>query len=98
MEFDPVLAHKTATDLDALADRLEADLRANAPRLAVETAGADEVSVRAAHTLRTVAASFDETAAAGVLELRKLAAALRSQAQRLLVMDIDNADGFKASA
>ncbi|MEV4124624.1 PE domain-containing protein [Nocardia sp. NPDC049707] len=98
MEFDPARAHKTATDLDALADRLEADLRANRPALAVESAGLDEVSLRAAETMRAVGSSYDETAVAGILELRKLAAALRSQSQQLLVMDNENADGFRASA
>ncbi|GAB2669643.1 PE family protein [Nocardia goodfellowii] len=97
MEFDRVGAVKSATALDALADRLEADLKANTPALAVEAAGLDEVSQRAAETLRGVAASYDEAATAGVLELRKLAAALRSQSQQLLAMDTENVAGLGSS-
>ncbi|WP_431953540.1 PE family protein [Nocardia lijiangensis] len=97
MEFDPTRAYKSATDLDALADRLEADLKANTPALAAHPAGLDEVSLRASETLSDVAASYDEAAVAGILELRKLAAALRSQSQSLLVMDADNAAGVGAS-
>ncbi|MEU8896853.1 PE family protein [Nocardia sp. NPDC048505] len=97
MEFDRAGAVKSATALDALADRLEADLKANTPALAVEAAGLDEVSQRAAQTLRGVAASYDEAATAGVLELRKLAASLRSQSQQLVAMDSENSAGFGAS-
>lgn len=91
MEFDPARAHRTAADLDALADRLEADLRTNAPALSVPAPGADEVSQRAAATLRDVASSYGVSADAGVLELRKLAAGLRSQSRQLTTMDADNA-------
>ncbi|MBF6327523.1 PE family protein [Nocardia transvalensis] len=96
MKFDPVRAQESAAGLDALADRLEADLRTHAPALAVAPAGLDEVSRHAADTMRTVASSYDEAATAGVLELRKLAAALRSQSQQLTGMDADNALGLAA--
>ncbi|WP_454198368.1 PE domain-containing protein [Nocardia sp. Marseille-Q1738] len=97
MEFDPAEARKSAADLDALAARLEADLRQSMPALDVEPAGSDEVSGRAAETLRGVASSYDEAASAGVLEIRKLAAALRSHTDLLVRMDDDNAAGFGAN-
>lgn len=96
MEFESTQARKSATALDALAARLEADLRARLPILAVEPAGTDEVSVRAAQSLRTVASSYDEAATAGILEVRKLAATLRSQTDAMDRMDDDNAAGFRA--
>ncbi|WP_040788669.1 PE domain-containing protein [Nocardia paucivorans] len=96
MEFEPSLARKSATALDALAARLESDLQQQLPALAVEPAAQDEVSVRAAESLRDVASSYGDAATAGVLEIRKLAAALRSHTDVLTRMDEDNADGLRA--
>ncbi|WP_227984296.1 PE family protein [Nocardia spumae] len=98
MEFDPVVAARTAADLDALADRLEAGLRADTPALAVAAPGVDEVSRRSAATLTEVGASFDSSGGLGVQELRKLAATLRAQAHGLTQMDADNAADLGASA
>ncbi|MEU4342647.1 PE domain-containing protein [Nocardia sp. NPDC023852] len=97
MEFDPILARESGTDLDALATRLENDLRAKLPALAVEHAGMDEVSMRAAETLRGVASSYDDAATQGILEIRKLAAAFRSQTEQVVRMDNDNAAGFSTA-
>ncbi|WP_327151649.1 PE family protein [Nocardia sp. NBC_01329] len=94
MEFDPPEVRRAGTELDALAARLEDTLRVNLPALAVEPAGVDEVSVRAADTLRGVASSYDDAATRGVHEIRKLAAALRWQTDQLVQMDEDNAGGF----
>ena len=98
MEFDPTQARKSGTDLDALATRLENDLQANLPALTVEHAGMDEVSVRAAETLQGVASSYHEAATQGIHEIRKLAAALRSQTEQLVRMDDDNAVGFSITS
>ncbi|MEU6561150.1 PE family protein [Nocardia nova] len=98
MEFDPVVAARTATDLDALADRLEAGLKADTPALKVDAPGLDEVSRRAAATLTDVGVSFDSSSVMGVQELRKLAATLRAQARGLTRMDADNAADLGASA
>ncbi|MFQ6324608.1 PE domain-containing protein [Nocardia sp. CWNU-33] len=97
MEFESAQAIKSATALDALAARLETDLRQRLPALAVEPAGVDEVSVRAAESLRGVASSYDEAATAGILEVRKLAAALRSHTDVLVRMDDENAADFRAA-
>ncbi|MEU7631984.1 PE domain-containing protein [Nocardia sp. NPDC049220] len=97
MEFDPIRARKSAADLDALAARLDADLRGSLPALAVESAGLDEVSGRTAETMRDVASSYGESATAGVLEIRKLAAALRSHTDVLLQMEDDSAADFGRS-
>ncbi|WP_327101037.1 PE family protein [Nocardia vinacea] len=94
MEFDPIRVHAAAADLDALADWLSTDLRETMPTLAVAPTGADEVSGRAADTLRLVAQSYHESAAGSIDELRKLASVLRSQSERLTSMEQDNAAGF----
>ncbi|MEV5649105.1 PE domain-containing protein [Nocardia sp. NPDC052254] len=98
MEFDPVVAARTAADLDALADRLEAGLQADAPALTIDAPGVDEVSRRAAATLTEVGVSFDSSGGLGVRELRKLAATLRAQARGLTRMDAENAADLGASA
>lgn len=97
MEFDPPQVRQAGTELDALAARLEDALRVNLPALAVEPAGMDEVSVRAADTLRAVATSYDDSTTRGVHEIRKLAAALRAQTDQLVRMDEDNAGGFRTA-
>jgi len=91
MEFDPARATRAAAALDALAARLEHDLTVNGPALAVPAAGSDEVSLRVAQTLSTVGADYREAADAGVLEMRKLAASLRSQSADMIRMDTGNA-------
>ncbi|MEU1980937.1 PE family protein [Nocardia sp. NPDC019395] len=96
MHFDPIQAHRSSTDLDALAGRLEDVLKVNSPALAVAPVALDEVSIRAADTLTGIASSYDDAAARGVHEIRKLAAALRSQSDQVLRMDGDNASGFPA--
>ena len=98
MEFDPVEAMRVAAELDSLADRLDADLRSGAPARAVAAPGLDEVSQRAADTLQQVSASFDTAADSGVLELRRLAATLRSQSRELSLMDSANAAELGATA
>ncbi|UGT39690.1 PE family protein [Nocardia yamanashiensis] len=80
VSFDKKAALAAAADLDALADRLEAAVGADSAALSIPAAGADEVSVRAAGTLTAVGASFVQQSAPGVDELRKLATAIRAQA------------------
>jgi hypothetical protein len=91
LEFDPVETLASATRLDALADRLEGNLGTNRSALNVAPAGKDEVSLRAATTFTSVAESYDHAATDGILELRRLAANLRSQASGLRKMEDDNA-------
>ncbi|MER7453411.1 PE family protein [Nocardia beijingensis] len=82
VQFDPVAARSAAARLDDLADRLESDLHASDLALRVVPASIDEVSERAASTMNEVAASYSDSASTGILELRKLAATLRAQADR----------------
>ncbi|HLS76882.1 MAG TPA: PE domain-containing protein [Nocardia sp.] len=91
MEFDPVRAARAAAALDALAARLEQDLTVHGPALSVPAPGMDEVSARVAQTLSTVGADYRAAADAGVLEMRKLAATLRSQSSDMVRMDAGNA-------
>lgn len=94
VQFDPTVAREVATRLDDLADRLEQGLRNNEPALTVEPAGLDAVSTRAAQTMNQVAANYAENAAAGVLELRKLAAVLRGQVDEFGRAEDDNTADF----
>ncbi|WP_433205014.1 PE family protein [Nocardia sp. CA-107356] len=94
VRFDPVAVRSAATQLDELAERLNADLQTEHPTLAVRPAGADEVSQRASQTLTGVAGSFHQSAADGILEMRKLAAALRAQCDNFGQMEDANVTGF----
>lgn len=94
VRFDPAAAGRASSGLDALADRLDADLRSVAEALTVAPAGLDEVSGRAAQTHNTVAESYLAGARAGVHEIRKLAAMLRLQSDRLAGMEAANASDF----
>ncbi|NKY31768.1 PE family protein [Nocardia speluncae] len=96
MEYDPDRARGAALDLDALADRLDATLRTEWPLLNAPPAGSDEVSVEAAQTLRRVGESYSVSGDLAVVELRKLAATVRAQADGVLAMELSNADGFTA--
>ncbi|WP_232236006.1 PE domain-containing protein [Nocardia sp. BMG51109] len=91
VQFDPAAAGRAATGLDALGDRLSADLEAATQALTVPSAGTDEVSVRAANSANEVATSYLDSAQASVREMRKLAATLRAQAATLGAMDSANA-------
>ncbi|WP_327095470.1 PE family protein [Nocardia vinacea] len=92
--FDPAAARDAATRLDGLAARLEAELREGSPALTVPPAGVDEVSGRAAQTMNDVAASYGQSATAGIVELRKLAATLRAQAAQFGRAENDSVADF----
>ncbi|MFI6775550.1 PE family protein [Nocardia sp. NPDC050412] len=92
--FDPAAARDAAARLDGLAARLEAELREGSPALTVPPAAADEVSGRAAQTMNDVAASYGQSATAGIVELRKLAATLRAQAAQFGRAENDNVADF----
>lgn len=79
VQFDPAAAARASSGLDVLADRLTTELQAVEQALRIPPAAIDEVSDRAARTSNDVAASYLASAQAGVHEVRKLAAALRSQ-------------------
>lgn len=91
VRFDPAAAGKASSGLDALADRLAADLAAVQDALTVVPAGSDEVSGRASQTHNDVAASYLTNAQASVQEMRKLAATLRLSTARIDGMETDNA-------
>lgn len=80
LNVDPDELIRAATELDRLADRLGSALAQHLPTLSVASAGRDEVSTVAAQTLTAVGADFAAATAAGVSELRKIAAVLRAQA------------------
>lgn len=98
VQFDPASAGTAAQRLDGLANRLEQDLLAAEQALTVEPAGMDAVSMRAAQTMNQVATSYQETATAGILELRKLAAVLRSQVNQFGRAEDDSATSFGDTA
>ncbi|MFW0797740.1 PE family protein [Gordonia sp. CPCC 205515] len=80
LSVDPQQLHSAAAKLDALADRLDKTLTAQVPGLKVPAAGSDEVSVRAASSFNKVADEFASDGDNSALELRKIAAVLRLQA------------------
>ncbi|KAF0848252.1 PE family protein [Nocardia caishijiensis] len=94
VQFDVATASQASSGLDALADRLAADLQAAEHALTVAPAGADEVSGRSAQTANEVASSYLTRAQSGVEEMRKLAATLRLQANRFSGMESDNTADF----
>ncbi|MFC7450496.1 PE family protein [Rhodococcus daqingensis] len=69
-----------ATQLEALAARLETTVNVNAPALHVAPAGTEEVSVMVASSFNSVADSFLPSAATGIAELRVAATTLRKHA------------------
>ncbi|WP_227998549.1 PE family protein [Nocardia australiensis] len=96
--FDPVAARDAAVRLDGMADRLERELRDSEVSLSVPPAGTDEVSARAAQTMNDVAASYTQSASAGILELRKLAATLRTQVNQFGRSESDSVADFGGHA
>ncbi|MRH88646.1 PE domain-containing protein [Nocardia sp. SYP-A9097] len=94
VRFDASSALQAATQLDALADRIANGMSVEQAKLEIAPAGADEVSVRAAQTLNTVAASFQTSGTSGVDEVRKLAAALRAQVGQFGQVEEQSVLGF----
>ncbi|MGW6693638.1 PE family protein [Rhodococcus sp. NPDC054953] len=76
-----------ATQLEALAQRLQATVDANAPALHLPPAGTEEVSVLAASYFTSVADSFLPSAAASIGQLWSAAATLRAQAAEYASLD-----------
>jgi uncharacterized protein YukE len=95
VEFDPVAARAAAHRLDAMADRLDRNLRDSSHALSLVPAGIDEVSRRATQTFDDVSASYRSAYADGVHELRKLAANLRSHARTFSRVDAEGASRFR---
>ncbi|MEU0540306.1 PE family protein [Nocardia sp. NPDC005978] len=94
VRFDATTALSAAAQLDALADRIESSLGEEQSKLGFVSAGADQVSVRAAQTLTAVADSFGVSTGAGVTEVRQLAAALRAQSVQFGQVEEQNSLGF----
>jgi uncharacterized protein YukE len=86
---------RAAGDLDRLANELERGVAAHRSSLVVPAAGRDEVSTTAAATFGSVAETFSGTAAAGVHELRKIAAVLRAQARDFGTVEADIEESFR---
>ncbi|MTE11542.1 PE domain-containing protein [Nocardia sp. CT2-14] len=94
VRFDADTVLSAAADLEAMADRLETALGADAQALSVPAAGSDKVSLAAADTLTSVGTSFVTQSGFGVDELRKLAAVVRDQANTFGQVETDNAVDF----
>lgn len=76
-----------AAQLEALAERLQATVDANAPTLHMAPAGTDEVSAAAASHFNSAADSFLPSAAASIAELGAAAATLRTHAAEYTGLD-----------
>ncbi|MFE3794662.1 PE family protein [Nocardia tengchongensis] len=94
VRFDAETVLSAAAGLEAMADRLETALGADAQALTVPAAGSDEVSLAAADTLTAVGASFVTETGGGVDELRKLAAVVRNQVAAFGQVETDNSTDF----
>lgn len=94
VEFDAVSADRVAARLDALADRLDGALSGRRAALSPAPAALDEVSAHVAKTFDTVGAVFEASYANGVLELRKLAAHMRSHSRSFRTVDAQSATYF----
>ncbi|MGV9709743.1 PE family protein [Gordonia sp. NPDC003424] len=94
LSVDPHQLHTAAAKLDALAARLDKTLTAQTPGLKVPASGSDEVSVRAATSFNKVADEFGTDGDNAVLELRKIAAVLRLQANTFGHADDSNMQTF----
>jgi hypothetical protein len=80
-----------ATELDALAMRLEVAVRSADPALDVPPPGAEEVSRLVSRYFGGLAGSFRPAAAHGVEQIRELARTLRHQAQNYRDQDTSTA-------
>jgi ElaB/YqjD/DUF883 family membrane-anchored ribosome-binding protein len=78
--------------LNALADRLDKVLTSHEASLSPQSAGSDEVSVRAAATMNEVHDNFRTAGNAGVTELREIAAAVSDVSAA--INDADTDKGF----
>ncbi|MRH89371.1 PE domain-containing protein [Nocardia sp. SYP-A9097] len=78
--FDHELARQAAGRLDALADGLESGLRDSSAALSPAAAALDPVSRRTSQSIEEVGVSFRQSYLGGAVELRKIAANLRSHA------------------
>ena len=96
LAVDPHELRSAAHRLDELASRLHGALAKAGQQTTVSAAGGDEVSVRAASTFNTVARGFDDDGDSAVLELRKIAAVLRAQANAYGSVEDANAVAFRA--
>lgn len=96
LAVDPHELKAAAHRLDELAARLHGALATAERQTKVPTAGQDEVSARAAHTFNAVGTTIDTDTDAAVLELRKIAAVLRSQAKSYDATEDANAQSFLA--
>ncbi len=94
VEFDAMAVGSVAQRLDALADRLDTAMRQASGPLTIVPAAIDEVSQRAARSLNDVSHDYQGSYAAGVHELRKLAANLRSHTGNVTVAEDTSAAGF----
>jgi PE family len=78
-----------AGQLDALADRIDKVMAAEAPNLTVVASGRDEVSQRVASTLNDVHTNFVTSTGAGSTEVREIAATLRAHTQNVMEAEQD---------
>jgi uncharacterized protein YukE len=94
--FDHELARQAAGRLDTLADQLEGSLRDTQISLSPAAAALDRVSVHTGQTFDRVGDSFQQSYRTGVLELRKIAANLRSHSDSFGDTDDQAVDAFHA--
>lgn len=91
IKVDPTALEHAASELDALAARLQSAVSATAAPIRVLPPGTDEVSLLTKSFFDTAAETFSPAAAQGIAELREAAATLRAQAADYRRTDDDTA-------
>ena len=98
IKVDPVALRLAASELDAVAARLQAAVTATALPVRPLPPGTDEVSLLTDRFFATAADTFGPAAAQGISELHRAAEELRKQAADYLATDDDTAGGLPGLA
>ena len=94
IKVDPVALELAASELDAVAARLQTAVTATAVPVRPLPPGTDEVSLLTEGFFSTAADTFGPAAAQGISELHRAAEELRKQAAHYLSPDDDTAAGL----
>jgi phage-related protein len=89
LSIQPAEVLEVTRQLDALADRVQQVMTAEAANLTVTPSARDEVSQRVAETLNEVHTRYGAATEQGVTELREVAATLRAHSHNIVAADED---------
>lgn len=87
LSVNTAATQKSAVQLDDIAQRVERVMNLARETVAVQSAGADKVSVTAANTFNTVAKTFDEQMTAGTKVMREVSTAITTHGASVTQVD-----------